>query len=188
MAASTIGVAGTVFSITIAALSLAAGQMGPRLLRNFTRDRGNQITLGAFLGTFSYALMVLRAVRTRSEGEFVPHLSLSVGILLAFVCVAALVFFVGHMAGRINVEHRHRAGQRGSPLGDPSADYRHAAARSAAGRVLARCRSGDRSPPRLPATIRRWRSRRLGGRERNRHPAAGPAGGLRLPWRADRGD
>ncbi len=104
VAASTIGVAGTVFSITIAALSLAAGQMGPRLLRNFTRDRGNQITLGAFLGTFSYALMVLRSVRTQSEGEFVPHLSLTIGILLAFVCVATLVFFVGHMAGRINVD------------------------------------------------------------------------------------
>jgi len=43
VASSTIGVAGTVFSITIAALSLAAGQMGPRLLRNFTRDRGNQL-------------------------------------------------------------------------------------------------------------------------------------------------
>ena len=104
VASSTIGVAGTVFSITIAALSLAAGQMGPRLLRNFTRDRGNQTTLGVFLGTFSYALMVLRSVRTQSEGAFVPHLALSVGILLAFVCVATLVFFVGHMASRINVE------------------------------------------------------------------------------------
>ena len=104
VASSTIGVAGTVFSITIAALSLAAGQMGPRLLRNFTRDRGNQLTLGAFLGTFSYALMVLRSVRTQSEGEFVPHLSLSISILLAFVCVGTLVYFVGHMAGRINVD------------------------------------------------------------------------------------
>ncbi|MEP7300071.1 MAG: DUF2254 domain-containing protein [Caldimonas sp.] len=104
VAGSTIGVAGTVFSITIAALSLAAGQMGPRLLRNFTRDRGNQITLGAFLGTFCYALMVLRSVRTQSEGEFVPHLSMSVGILLAFICVGTLVYFVGHMAGRINVD------------------------------------------------------------------------------------
>ena len=104
VASSTISVAGTVFSITIAALSLAAGQMGPRLLRNFTRDRGNQFTLGAFLGTFSYALMVLRSVRTQSEGAFVPHLSLSVGILLAFVCVGTLVFFVGHMASRINVD------------------------------------------------------------------------------------
>lgn len=103
VASSTIGVAGTVFSITIAALSLAAGQMGPRLLRNFTKDRGNQITLGTYLGTFSYALMVLRSVRTQSEGEFVPHVSLTVGILLAFVCVATLVFFVNHMAGHINV-------------------------------------------------------------------------------------
>jgi len=104
VAASTIGVAGTVFSITIAALTLAAGQMGPRLLRNFTRDRGNQLTLGVFLGTFSYALMVLRSVRTQEEGVFVPHLSLSVGILLAFLCVATLVYFVGHMASRINVD------------------------------------------------------------------------------------
>ena len=104
VASSTIGVAGTVFSITIAALSLAAGQMGPRLLRNFTHDRGNQVTLGVFLGTFSYALMVLRSVRTANEGEFIPHLSLSVGILLAFLSVATLVYFVGHMAGRINVD------------------------------------------------------------------------------------
>jgi len=104
VASSTIGVAGTVFSITIAALALAAGQMGPRLLRNFTRDRGNQVTLGVFLGTFSYALMVLRSVRAQSEGEFIPHLSLGIAILLAFACVATLVYFVGHMAGRINVD------------------------------------------------------------------------------------
>jgi uncharacterized membrane protein len=104
IASSTIAVAGTVFSITIAALSLAAGQMGPRLLRNFTRDRGNQITLGAFIGTFVYALLVLRTVRSPSEGEFVPHVSLTVAILLAFVCVATLVWFVAHMAERINVD------------------------------------------------------------------------------------
>ncbi|MGE0718921.1 MAG: DUF2254 domain-containing protein, partial [Alphaproteobacteria bacterium] len=104
VASSTIGVAGTVFSITIAALSLAAGQMGPRLLRNFTKDRANQFVLGAFLGTFSYALMVLRTVRVQDEGAFVPHLSLTVSIVLAFVCVATLVFFVGHMANRINVD------------------------------------------------------------------------------------
>lgn len=104
VASSTIGVAGTVFSITIAALSLAAGQMGPRLLRNFTRDRGNQLTLGVFLGTFCYALIVLRSVRTQDEGAFIPHLSLTVAIMLAFVCVAILVYFVGHMAGRINVD------------------------------------------------------------------------------------
>ncbi|MEO7400389.1 MAG: DUF2254 domain-containing protein [Polaromonas sp.] len=104
IASSAIGVAGTVFSITIAALTLAAGQMGPRLLQNFTRDRGNQVTLGVFLATFAYALLVLRSVRTQNEGSFTPHLALSVGVLLAFVCVATLVYFVDHMANRINVD------------------------------------------------------------------------------------
>lgn len=104
VASSTIGVAGTVFSITIAALSLAAGQMGPRLLRNFTRDRGNQITLGVFLGTFAYSLVVLRTVRSEAEGAFVPHLALSVAIALALVSVATLIYFVGHMSNRINVD------------------------------------------------------------------------------------
>jgi uncharacterized membrane protein len=104
VASSTITVAGTVFSITIAALTLAAGQMGPRLLRNFTRDRGNQLTLGIFLATFVYALLVLRSVRSEDEGGFVPQLAVSTAIGLAMVCVAALVWFVDHMAGRISVD------------------------------------------------------------------------------------
>ena len=52
VASSTIGVVGTVCSNTIAVLSLAAGQMGPRLLRNFTHDRGNQGPWGPFSPPF----------------------------------------------------------------------------------------------------------------------------------------
>lgn len=104
IASSTIGVVGTVFSITIAALTLASSQMGPRLLRNFTRDRGNQFTLGIFLGTFAFALVVLRSVRGQDDALFVPHLAVTIGMLLAFLCVAMLVYFVHHMADRINVD------------------------------------------------------------------------------------
>ncbi|TXM95037.1 MULTISPECIES: DUF2254 domain-containing protein [unclassified Methylobacterium] len=104
VASSTIGVAGTTFSITIAALTLASGQMGPRLLRNFTRDARNQIVLGIFLGTFAYALMVLRTVRTVQETPFVPHLAISGAIALALVSIGTLVWFVHHIATSINVE------------------------------------------------------------------------------------
>lgn len=104
VASSTIGVAGTTFSITIAALTLASGQMGPRLLRNFTRDARNQIVLGIFLGTFAYALMVLRTVRTVQESPFVPHLAITGAMVLALLSLATLVWFVHHIAASINVE------------------------------------------------------------------------------------
>jgi uncharacterized membrane protein len=104
VATSTIGVAGTTFSITVAALSLASGQMGPRLLRNFVRDPGNQLALGAFLGTFAYSLVVLRTVRSVEEGAFVPHLGVTGALALALLCVATLVWFVHHVATGINVE------------------------------------------------------------------------------------
>ena len=104
VASSTIGVAGTTFSITIAALSLASNQMGPRLLRNFVRDARNQVVLGIFLGTFAYALMVLRTVRTVEEQPFVPHLAVSGAVVLALACLGTLIWFVHHIATSINVE------------------------------------------------------------------------------------
>ena len=104
VASSSIGVAGTIFSITIAALSLASGQMGPRLLRNFVRDIRNQIALGIFLGTFAYALMVLRTVRTVDEGSFVPHVGVTGAMALALICIGTLVWYVHHIAASINVE------------------------------------------------------------------------------------
>ena len=103
VASSSIGVAGTVFSITVAALSLASGQMGPRLLRNFNRDPGNQLVLGTFLGTFVYALVLLRTVRSVEEVAFVPHLGVTGALVLALGCVAALVWFVHHVVNSINV-------------------------------------------------------------------------------------
>ena len=49
MAGSMIGVASTVFSITIAAVAYASGNYGPRLLTNFMEDRGNQLSLATFI-------------------------------------------------------------------------------------------------------------------------------------------
>ena len=54
-ASSAVGVAGTTFSITVAALTLASNRMGPRLLRNCTREAGNQYALGALVATFAFA-------------------------------------------------------------------------------------------------------------------------------------
>ena len=88
---SMITVAGTVFSVTIAAVVYASGQYGPRLLTNFMRDRGNQVTLGTFIATFLYCLLVLRTIHSADESGgygFVPNLALLVGVLLALCSIA----------------------------------------------------------------------------------------------------
>ena len=116
MAGSMIGVASTVFSITIAAVAYASGNYGPRLLTNFMEDRGNQISLATFIGSFVYALIVLRAVRAEDEtpatgGDavatalpgFTPQLSLLVAYVLLAFCVAVLVFFLNHIPSSIRI-------------------------------------------------------------------------------------
>jgi uncharacterized membrane protein len=100
IAGSTITVAGVVFSIMVVMLSLASQQFGPRILRSFVRDRSNQIVLGAFVATFVYCLLTLQSVREGDAG-FVPHISVTLGILMAVLSIGVLIYFVHHAAKSI---------------------------------------------------------------------------------------
>lgn len=103
---SMITVAGTVFSVTIAAVVYASGQYGPRLLSNFMSDRGNQVTLGTFIATFLYCLLVLRTVRSADESggySFVPNLALLVGVALALCSIGVLIFFIHHVPSKLHI-------------------------------------------------------------------------------------
>ncbi|MGQ0718993.1 MAG: DUF2254 domain-containing protein [Pseudonocardiales bacterium] len=106
IASSLITVTSLTFSLTVVTLQLASGQFSPRLLRTFTRDRFVHITLALFLTTFTYALTVLRTVRTADDGQevFVPQVSVTVAFLLALASVLGLVLFLAHLAREIRVE------------------------------------------------------------------------------------
>jgi uncharacterized membrane protein len=103
IAAAVITVVTLVFSITIVTLTLASTQFGPRMLRNFIRDRITQVTLGTFVATFVYAVLVLISVGPSSHGEFVPHLSVTVTMMLVLLDVAVLVLFIDHIAKSIQL-------------------------------------------------------------------------------------
>jgi uncharacterized membrane protein len=98
-------VAGVTFSITIVALSNASAQFGPRLLRNFMRDTGNQLTLGTFVSTFIYCLMVLRTVRSADEDYFVPYRSVTMAIVLSIAGIMVLIYFIHHVSSSINADN-----------------------------------------------------------------------------------
>jgi uncharacterized membrane protein len=102
---SMITVAATAFSITIVALQLAASNFGPRLLRNFMQDTGNQIVLGTFIGTFIYCLLILRTIRGEDYTLFVPQLSVTVSLLLAIASIGVLIYFIHHASTMIQASH-----------------------------------------------------------------------------------
>jgi len=103
IAGSLITVTGVVFSVTIVALQLASSQFTPRVLRSFVADRTNQVVLGVFIGTFTYALLVLRTVRSAAEdgAQFVPELAVTLSVVLLLVSVGALIVFIDHAARSI---------------------------------------------------------------------------------------
>lgn len=106
VASSTITVTALTFSLTVVALQVASSQFTPRLLGTFLSDRGNQAVLSVFLGTFAYSLIVLRSVRSSAEdsGPFVPDVAVGVGLVLALLSVAMLVYFFHHLTQQFRVE------------------------------------------------------------------------------------
>src|SRR5277367_1853407 len=103
VAAASITVVGIVFSITIVARTLASTQFGPRMLRNFVRDPGTQLSLGTFVASFCYAMIGLVSVGGGPHGDFVPHLSITVTLIFTLFDVAVLIFFLNHIASMIQL-------------------------------------------------------------------------------------
>jgi uncharacterized membrane protein len=103
LAAAVITVVGVVFSIMIVTLTLASTQFGPRMLRNFIRDRGTQFTLGTFVATFVYATLVLISIGGTATNPFVPHLSITVAVALVAISMAVLIYFIHHIATMIQL-------------------------------------------------------------------------------------
>jgi uncharacterized membrane protein len=67
-------------------------------MRNFIRDRGTQLTLGTFVATFFYSVLALVSIGGGSHGDFVPHLSITVALVLTLVDLAVLIYFINHIA------------------------------------------------------------------------------------------
>lgn len=104
IAGSMITVASLVFSMTLVTLTLASSQLGPRLIARFMQDRVNQIVLGMFIATFIYALLILQTVTERAADPFVPHISVTVALIMTITSVGWLVYFVHHVARSIQAD------------------------------------------------------------------------------------
>jgi uncharacterized membrane protein len=117
------GITGTLVTVialllglAVVALQLSSTQFSPRLLRNFLRDRPNQVVLGVFVGTFAYSAGGLFTVGISSgerSAEF-PRFAVSVAVALLFLSLALLIFFADHLAHSIQVDSIMRVVERGT--------------------------------------------------------------------------
>jgi uncharacterized membrane protein len=99
-----IGVAGTVFSVTLVALTLASSQFGSRLIKNFMYVKLNQIVLGSYVSTYLYCLIVLNSIQGNNGFTFIPSLAIFMAIIAAIANIILLIVFIHQIAISIQAE------------------------------------------------------------------------------------
>lgn len=108
IAGSMATIAGVTFSMTMVALTLASQQYTSRVLRNFMRDRGNQIVLGIFIGIFLYCLLVLLVIKEQGV-YFVPACAVLASVMLSALACAAFIYFIHHISSSIQADEMARS-------------------------------------------------------------------------------
>jgi len=108
IAGSIIGVGGVAFSMTMVALTLTSGQYGPKILRNFLGDNYSKLSLGLFLGTYVYALIVLSGYDAVDN----PRLTVLIALALAFAALIGFINFIHRTATDLQADQIvHRIGR-----------------------------------------------------------------------------
>ncbi|MDX2089066.1 MAG: DUF2254 domain-containing protein [Kofleriaceae bacterium] len=92
-----------VYSVLLVALSMASMQFSPRVVGRFVRDRVSQRTLGVFIGTFLYSLIVMRSIR--DEPPWTPTWAVGGAVVLGLACLVFLIYFIHHIATGIQASN-----------------------------------------------------------------------------------
>ena len=102
IAAATLAFVAVVFATTLVAIQLAASQYSPRTVRIFIRSRVTRVTLGLFLATFVFSLIILvnNRASVASAKQFAPVVSVTT--LLALT-LATVFGFVGYLNGVVRL-------------------------------------------------------------------------------------
>ncbi len=106
VAGATLTFAGIAFSVSLLLISLASSQYSPRVVHGMFRDPFNKRVMGMVIGTFTYCLVVLRAVRSSLEDAgdaVVPSISILLAVVLGIASILSIVAFINHGAHSMDV-------------------------------------------------------------------------------------
>ncbi len=106
IAGATIAFAGIAISVSLLVIQMASSQYSPRVVHTLFRDPFNRRVMAAVVGTFTYCLIVLRAVRSPLEegsDPVTPNLSVAVAVVLGILAILAVVAFIDHNAHAMDI-------------------------------------------------------------------------------------
>lgn len=89
------------YTLTLLIFTLAAGQLGPRLLDSFYDNRMNQVAIAIMSATFVFMLVAIFLL-TEGQGASVTGI---IAIMLAVLSVGTLIYFVHDVAQRVLVDN-----------------------------------------------------------------------------------
>lgn len=87
-----------IFSVALLVLSMVATLFGPRLLYRFVQDWVTQFTIGAFMGTFVYILLVFLVLHSDAHSTFIPQTCLFTSWFLVIGSFSLLVYYSHRIA------------------------------------------------------------------------------------------
>ena len=107
IAAATLAFVAVVFATTLVAIQLAASQYSPRTVRIFIRSRVTRLTLGLFLATFVFSLLILVSNRASvaSAKQFAPVVSVTTLLALTLATVFGFVVYLHSVVRLMRVQY-----------------------------------------------------------------------------------
>jgi uncharacterized membrane protein len=107
IAAATLAFVAVVFATTLVAIQLAASQYSPRTVRVFIRSRVTRVTLGLFLATFVFSLVILISNRAEviSAKQYAPVMSVTVLLVLTLATVFGFVAYLHGVVRLMRVQY-----------------------------------------------------------------------------------
>jgi len=103
LAGAMVTVVSLVFSLTLVTLTVAAGNLGARLLERYMQNTVTQITMGLFVGAFVFTVVVLSAIGSPPFFD-VPRLSVVLALLLSIFSVAWLMYAFHDLARSLQID------------------------------------------------------------------------------------
>jgi uncharacterized membrane protein len=94
-----------IFTVIAVVIQLASGHYSPRTLAMLLADRPSHFTVGVFVGTFTYSLIIMLGfdVTLSPDGEHASGISMTLAFVLAVITIATFAMYANHIIHAVRV-------------------------------------------------------------------------------------